>query len=97
MDIEAELHFQMTFTGQKAFIEFEGTPRIEMELHSKWQSDFAHVQKINVHPGQTIKIELPELGLQEFITVNEDQRFFSINLREGRLIVETMDRSRGYV
>lgn len=97
MKIEAELHFQMAFTGQKAIIEVEGIPPIEIELQSKWQSDFADVQKIKVHPGQTIKIELPELGIKETITVDKDQRFFAINLREGRLIIETMARTRWYL
>ena len=97
MGNRCEFHFQEGFTGQTVTVTVEGRAPMRFEVHTRLQTGLARIEKLELNPGQTVTIAMPDLLLRHDYRVGEDDRWITINLVGRALVVRPEQRSPGYL
>ncbi len=92
-----EFHFQEGFSGEPVDIILDGEQIAHFEARTRLQLGLAHIVTHEIHPGQTVKICVGDIGLENSFQVEEVGAFITINIVDGSLIVENIDIRPGYV
>lgn len=92
-----EFHFQEGFTGQSVSLAVDGEQRLSFEAKTRSQVGIARIEMLDLDPGQTVVIEVPELALHEKYSVVGDERWISVNLRDRSLVVRSLQSAPGYL
>lgn len=80
-----ELHFRDGFTGEVVEVTVDGERRMRRELRTRLQISLAHIEEIEVYPGQTVVVAVPARGLDRAIEAEATDRWFTVDLEGDAL------------
>ena len=94
---EYELHFQEGFGGETVEVLVEGESVARFEVKTRHQISLAHIQSLDLKPGQKVTIRILPPPITKSFRVTKDEKFTKVNFVEKELRVEPTDKSPGYV
>jgi hypothetical protein len=92
-----EFHFQEGFAGETVTVAVDGQTRVSFKARTRLQTGLARIESLQLDPGQTVAIAVPELALHQTYRVAEGDRWITINLVGGALVVRPAQASPGYL
>jgi len=94
-----EFHFQEGFTGQTVSLAVDGETRVHFEARTRLQTGLARIETLELNPGQTVTITVPDLALHgEYRVAGGDRyRWITINLVDRMLVMRSAQESPGYL
>lgn len=95
--MEYELHFQEVFSGENVEIIIDGVIVSSITLQTRFQTGLAHIEKLQLQPGQKVEIRIVELKINTILHLKEDFMYVIINLHNGVLLTRATDRLPGYL
>jgi hypothetical protein len=92
-----EFHFREGFAGEVVELTIAGERRMRRELRTRLQIGLAHIEEVRLLPGQEAAVTVPAAGLRAGIEVEETDRWITIDLEGGALVVRRAGSAPGYV
>lgn len=97
MKHRVELHFQEGFSGETVFISAGAKLLSSFRLWTRPQIGLARIEPLQLTPGQTVTVAIPELSLESGIQITGRERWITVNLSEGALILQAAQEQPGYL
>ncbi len=91
-----EIHFREGFTGELVEVTVQGEARMRRELRTRLQIGVAHIEELRVQPGQEAVVALPASGVRAAIEFGDTDRWITVDLEDGALVVRRAESSPGY-
>lgn len=91
-----ELHFRDGFVGDVVEVTVDGERRMRHELRTRLQISLAHIEEIEVRPGQRIEVSVPARGLRAAAEVLATDRWFTVDLELDALELARSDTLPGH-
>jgi hypothetical protein len=92
-----EFHFQEGFTGETVILAVDGETRVRFEARTRPQTGLAHIETLELGPGQTVTISVPDAGLRDEYQVAGGEQWVTVNMVDRALVVGRAQGRPGYV
>jgi hypothetical protein len=92
-----EFHFQEGFTGEPVEISVDGKPIARFNAKTRLQLGLAHIERLELEPGQVVSICIEDLNLAQSVSVPADQDYIKVNRAADGLDVEPTSTLPGYL
>ena len=96
MGMNREFHFQEGFAGHTVTLAVDGQTRATFQARTRLQNGLAQIESLELDPGQTVAIAVPDLKLDETYVVAAGDRWITVNLVGPALVVGPAQRNPGY-
>lgn len=91
-----EFHFREGFTGEVVELTVDGERRMRRELRTRLQIGLAHVEEVRLQAGQEVVVTVPDSGLRAGLEVVETDRWITVDLEGGALVLGRAGSPPGY-
>ena len=91
-----ELHFQDGFAGEVVEVAVDGDLRMRRELRTRLQISLAHIEEIEVQPGQEIVVTVPARRLSKGIEAKATDRWFTVDVEGDELVLKRAEVLPGH-
>lgn len=95
--MDCELHLQEGFAGETVDLEVDGVQVARIAARTRMQTGLAHIQKLALHPGQTVAVRLQGSNLFTQHRVAAGQPYIQVTLDNGALRIKATETSPGYL
>ena len=92
-----ELHFQEGFSGEAVEVQVTGKAAAHFVARTKVQTGLAHIQKLELADGTTVRITVPATGAEASVKVSKASPHIAVNLVNKKLDIEAKKESPGYL
>lgn len=92
-----ELHFREGFRGVQIDILSGRQLLTQVFAKTRFQSGLAHIESLNLHDGDEVRLLIGELGIETDFKVDATRPFVLVELMDGNLRVGDTATRPGYV
>jgi len=92
-----EFHFREGFTGEVVELTIAGERCMRRELRTRLQIGLAHIEEVRLRSGQEAVVTVPAVGLRAAVEVEETDRWITVDLEGGALVVRRAGSAPGYL
>ena len=97
MSSSIEVHFQEGFDGETVVLYVDDAEAGRLTARTRMQIGLAHIEKLQVRPGQTIAVRLPDQNISATHVVAQGKPFLQVNLEQGNLRIHATENTPGYM
>lgn len=94
---EIELHFQEVFSGETVRISRNGNQIGERKLKTRFQTGLAHIEKIEVDLGDTIKVEIVEKSVSSSIKIADNTVDYAVTFDGNAINIKSNEDRLRYM
>ncbi len=97
MPNEVEVHFQEGFAKTPCTLSVNGAVAAEYDLTTRLMTGLAEIVHLSLAAGDELVVQAENLPPGEKYHVSGNERWLTVNIVDGRVVVRPADRGPGYL